>query len=293
MSAITKEEFDEVMDRHAKWLRGIEGGAQAGFYSKDLTKIPLEMYDLNGVSFTCCQLGTVKVEGQEEAYPSPTRRYTFFSCTVGGIEFKEAGIVMLTLGHCLIENVRAVASDVRITITDTQLDWLQGVYASVYLRSSKSKIGTLGLMSCVVDANLAYSIFDPLLTDCEIRLLHYTYCSCKTLGSIEQFEYLVTFSADVMTIGCHTHRIEEWWEFTDDQIHVMDFGSSLRFWRRNKDLIKAYVTSRQHRLISTAHQMPDLDRNLASLNEDVSDYLERKQDRLNKNEELNDEKPTN
>lgn len=50
-------------------------------------------------------------------------------------------------------------------------------------------------------------------------------------------EYNVTYVNTHIQIGCQFHTIEEWENFTDHDILLMDGGYALRFWRKNKDQI--------------------------------------------------------
>jgi len=46
--------------------------------------------------------------------------------------------------------------------------------------------------------------------------------------------YPITYTADVMQIGCERHAISEWREFDDTRIARMDGKKSVKFWRKYK-----------------------------------------------------------
>ena len=50
-------------------------------------------------------------------------------------------------------------------------------------------------------------------------------------------QYPITYTSDVMQIGCERHQINEWREFDDARILKMDGKAALKFWRKYKDWI--------------------------------------------------------
>ena len=50
-------------------------------------------------------------------------------------------------------------------------------------------------------------------------------------------KYAVTYTAEVLQIGCKIHKIEEWWTFSDEEISKMD-ADALPWWNENKDFIR-------------------------------------------------------
>lgn len=53
--------------------------------------------------------------------------------------------------------------------------------------------------------------------------------------------YSVTYTADVLQIGCQRHAIKDWWKFDDQTIIEMDGKKSLKFWREWKDTIRMII----------------------------------------------------
>ena len=53
--------------------------------------------------------------------------------------------------------------------------------------------------------------------------------------------YPVTYTAEVMQIGCQRHAIKDWWEFDDERIVGMDGKAALKFWRKWKPLLQAII----------------------------------------------------
>lgn len=53
--------------------------------------------------------------------------------------------------------------------------------------------------------------------------------------------YPITYTAEVLQIGCQRHPIADWWGFDDRQIAEMDGKTALKFWREWKDTIRAII----------------------------------------------------
>jgi len=54
-------------------------------------------------------------------------------------------------------------------------------------------------------------------------------------------EYLVTYTHDRLQIGCKNYPINDWWGFDDKDILEMDGKTALKFWRKNKELIRQII----------------------------------------------------
>jgi uncharacterized protein YjbI with pentapeptide repeats len=63
----------------------------------------------------------------------------------------------------------------------------------------------------------------------------------KHLMSIFLDTYPVTYTAEVMQIGCERHAIASWWEFTDQQIREMDGRQALDWWAKYKPLLQQII----------------------------------------------------
>ena len=62
------------------------------------------------------------------------------------------------------------------------------------------------------------------------------------IKSMQIGRYLITYTADRLQIGCKNHKIDEWWEFSDDTISRMDKGA-LGWWRRFKEPLRAIIAA--------------------------------------------------
>jgi hypothetical protein len=55
--------------------------------------------------------------------------------------------------------------------------------------------------------------------------------------------YPVTYTAEVMQIGCQRHKLEDWWNFDDKRILEMDGKQALKFWRIWKPILQQIIAT--------------------------------------------------
>ena len=63
----------------------------------------------------------------------------------------------------------------------------------------------------------------------------------KHIKSIQIEGYDITYTHDVLQIGCQRHLISEWFEFDDRRILDMDGKTALTWWCKWKDYIKMTI----------------------------------------------------
>ena len=61
------------------------------------------------------------------------------------------------------------------------------------------------------------------------------------LKSIFIDQYQITYTSEVLQIGCERYKINDWFGFNDKKIIYMDGKRALRFWRKYKELIKMTI----------------------------------------------------
>ncbi|MGH1470126.1 MAG: hypothetical protein ACRBCS_02975 [Cellvibrionaceae bacterium] len=54
-------------------------------------------------------------------------------------------------------------------------------------------------------------------------------------------DYPITYTSDILQIGCGGYEIEEWWNFSDQSIIKMDGKKALKFWRKWKETLKMLI----------------------------------------------------
>ena len=92
----------------------------------------------------------------------------------------------------------------------------------------------------LTDANLT----DANLTDANLADANLASCSGNR-GEIKSLfvseVYAITYTAEVLQIGCQRHAISDWWKFDDQKIIGMDGKKALKFWREWKDTIRMII----------------------------------------------------
>ena len=88
------------------------------------------------------------------------------------------------------------------------------------------------------------------LRDAYLRSCSGNRAEVKSMSVIDV--YPITYTADVLQIGCERHLISEWAQFDDDRIMKMNGSSAMRFWREWKDYI--FMTIEKSPAVPTEHE---------------------------------------
>lgn len=83
----------------------------------------------------------------------------------------------------------------------------------------------------LTDVNLTYAN----LTGAIGNFVHLKSIFCDT--------YHVTYTAEVMQIGCERHKLEDWWSFGDDRIIAMYGKTALEWWRIWKPILQQIIAA--------------------------------------------------
>ena len=103
---------------------------------------------------------------------------------------------------------------------------------SAYLRSADLRSANLRY------ADLSHAdLRSANLSDAD---LSYAVGNLIHLKSIFIERYPITYTADVMQIGCERHAIADWWEFDDERIGRMDNGA-LEWWKKWQPFIQQAI----------------------------------------------------
>ena len=80
------------------------------------------------------------------------------------------------------------------------------------------------------------------LSDADLR-----YCigNTREVKSLQIGTYLISYTKDILNIGCQSHTLDKWKNFLDDDILYMDGERALEWWRLNKDIIITLVSREQ------------------------------------------------
>jgi hypothetical protein len=71
------------------------------------------------------------------------------------------------------------------------------------------------------------------LMDCNGNMTHIKSVFCG--------QYPVTYTSEILQIGCQQHNIAEWWEFDNKQILEMDGKTALKWWRTWKPILQQII----------------------------------------------------
>lgn len=77
----------------------------------------------------------------------------------------------------------------------------------------------------------------------EGAILRGTIGNMKHVKSVFFETYPVTYTAEVMQIGCKNHSIEDWWSFDDRRIIKMDGKKALEWWRKWKPILQQIIAA--------------------------------------------------
>ena len=71
--------------------------------------------------------------------------------------------------------------------------------------------------------------------------LRYVIGNGREIKSLQIGTYLVSYHKDILNIGCQSHTLDKWLNFTDEEIDAMDIDTSLDWWKLNKDILVTLV----------------------------------------------------
>ena len=96
----------------------------------------------------------------------------------------------------------------------------------------------------LIDANLrganlsGANLIDANLSGAYLRGANGNLHEIKNL-SLEM--YPITYTAEILQIGCERHPIADWFDFDDRRILEMDGKQALKFWQKFKELIRQTI----------------------------------------------------
>jgi uncharacterized protein YjbI with pentapeptide repeats len=93
------------------------------------------------------------------------------------------------------------------------------------------------------NTDLRYTnLLDADLQGADLRYANLRYCigDGTVIKNITWLEWHITYTKDVMAIGCKQYAIAEWRGFADEQIAAMGYGA-LDFWQKHREYILTEV----------------------------------------------------
>lgn len=256
-TAMTQKEFDAVMDKHEQYLSKRRAGddlygyyTPANFEGKDLSGIDMSGRDYSLATFTNCQLGVVELDGITD---NPV---TFVNCVIAEVNVTNSSAYFT---RCAVISSFRVRDSEYATVCVVQSD-LNGVHVKnckfLSLRVRNSEVGYVSVIKSKGSGILFNSVGLTRfrIEDCKFNEMVFISCP-NASGQIATGEaWPISFTKDVMTIGCQTHLIETWRKLSDSAIGTMDIGA-LKWWKEWKDTVFAVVDKSRNNYSATADQL--------------------------------------
>jgi hypothetical protein len=63
----------------------------------------------------------------------------------------------------------------------------------------------------------------------------------KEIKSLQIETYTITYTSQVLQIGCKQYPFDKWWSFSDAEIYQMDGTKAVEWWHKYKELIRSIV----------------------------------------------------
>ena len=93
----------------------------------------------------------------------------------------------------------------------------------------------------LIRANLTHANLTHANLDC--ATLDGASGNLNNLKSVFCDTYPVTYTAEVMQIGCQCHKLEDWWSFDDARIIEMEGKTALKWWRTWKPILQQIIAT--------------------------------------------------
>jgi len=71
--------------------------------------------------------------------------------------------------------------------------------------------------------------------------LRFAYGNAEELKTMHIETYPISYTAEIMQIGCERHPIADWWAFDNERIAEMDDATSLEFWGKWKVILRQII----------------------------------------------------
>lgn len=95
------------------------------------------------------------------------------------------------------------------------------------------------------NAQLRWSNFTgACMTGVNLEGADLRYCTGngKEIKSLAIDDWSIVYTHDMLYIGCKMYPIQQWWDFSDDEIQMMDvLANSLGWWKKNKECLRLVI----------------------------------------------------
>ena len=196
MRTYTQKELKEILDLHKKWLNNARSGARANLSYADLRYADLSSADLRSADLSSANL-----------------RYA---------DLRSADLRSADLSYADLRSAGLRYADLR-----------SADLSSANLRSADLSYADLRYAD-LSSADLRYA--DLRYADLRYADLSFATGEMTYIKSLQCEKYYISYTHSKLNIGCQSHTIKEWQEFSDDVISKMDNGA-LEWWTKWKPVI--------------------------------------------------------
>ena len=210
MKTITKKELAKILVKHKKWRDEFGEGEIADFSYVDLSGADLRMANLRYANFSGANLCGADLSNSNLRYGN-----------LSNIDFSNANLSDADLSEAWFNNANLSGAD----LSDADMR------GAIFSNANLSYANLRGAIFS--NANLSGAI----LSNANFRGAVGNMCEVKSL-SLDN--YSVTYTSEVLQIGCECHLISDWWTFDDKAISKMD-SDALAWWVRYKEFIKMAI----------------------------------------------------
>ena len=225
-------DIKDVLSKHEQWCTtdGNEG-ERANLRGADLSGADLSGANLRGANLIDANLSYANLRG---AYLS--------GADLSGANLRGANLIDANLRGAVLRGANLRGADLRganlhcANLTDADLTDADLRGADLY--------GANLYGANLTDADLyGADLRNAVLSGAElgeVASLWGTIGNMREVKTVQCGTWPVTYTADLMQIGCQLHSLDEWWTFTDDEISRMD-ADALTWWSKWKPLLESII----------------------------------------------------
>jgi len=219
--------ISEIIEKHRKWINNENGGSHADLRNADLSGADLSYVNLRNADLRNADLSYVNLRGAN-----------LRGANLSYVNLRGANLSYVNLRGANLSDADLSDAD----LSDADLSYVNLSDADLsYVNLRGANLSDADLSDAdLSDADLS----DADLSDADLSDANLSSCSGdrKVIKSLFISEiYPITYTKDVLQIGCENHPIEEWWSFDDARIKQMDGERAAKFWAENKEFIKMSV----------------------------------------------------
>jgi len=222
----TAEELVEILDNHRRWLYGQEGKKEranlrnANLRNADLSCTDLSKADLSKADLAYADLNNIDLSNADLSFAN-LRYADLNNADLSNANLNNADLRCAKLSYAYLN-----AADLRYA----DLRYADLSFAD--LRYSDLSFADLS------NADFRYAdLSNADLSNAHLCGLNGNLCHVK---SLQTEKYPITYTANVIQIGCQLHSIEEWKNFDDGTIRKMGAGA-LEWWTKWKPIIMKII----------------------------------------------------